>query len=95
MKMFFVTLKEKRAILNSFINIVEVKDDKNEFSYYLSGANTQKLIAKGFNEGGQGYIYNKSYNDYNNSQNGWVNVKDFTANGFRDLIKDTIFSNLH
>ncbi len=95
MRMKFVTLKEKRAILNSFNNVVEVKDDNNKFSYYLSGDNTYKLIAKGFNEGGEGYIYNKNYNVYNNNQNGWVDVKDFTANGIRDLLKDTISSNLH
>lgn len=95
MRMFFVTLKEKRAILNSFNHIVEVKDDNNEFSYYLSGENTHKLIAKGFNEGGEGYIYNKSNNDYNNTQNGWVDVKDYTANGIRDLLRDTISTNLH
>lgn len=95
MRMFFVTLKEKRAILNSFNNIVEVKDDNNEFSYYLSGENTHKLIAKGFNEGGEGYIYNKSYNDYNNLQNGWIDVKDYTANGIRDLVRNTISTNLH
>lgn len=95
MRMFFVTLKEKRAILNSFNNIVEVKDGNNEFSYYLSGENTHKLIAKGFNEGGEGYIYNKSYNDYNNLQNGWIDVKDYTANGIRDLVRNTISTNLH
>ncbi len=95
MRMFFVTLKEKRAILNSFRNIVEVKDDNNEFSYYLSGDNTYKLIAKGFNEGGEGYIYNSSMNNKNYSIDGWVNVKDYTANNLRDLLKDTINSNLH
>lgn len=95
MRMFYVTLKEKRAILNSFNNIVEVKGDNNEFSYYLNGENTHKLIAKGFNEGGEGYIYNKSHNDYSNSQNGWVNVKDYTANGIRDLVRNTISTNLH
>lgn len=91
----FVTLKEKRAILNSFNNVVEVKDDNNVFSYYLSDENTHKLIAKGFNEGGEGYIYNKNYNDYNKNRNGWIDVKDFTANGIRDLLRDTISSNLH
>lgn len=95
MRMMFVTLKEKRAILNSFNNVVEVKDDHNVFSYYLSGENTHKLIARGFNEGGEGYVYNKNYNDYNKNRNGWVDVKDFTANGIRDLLRDTITSNLH
>ncbi|SCG83935.1 hypothetical protein DW1_2371 [Proteiniborus sp. DW1] len=95
MRKMFVTLKEKRAILNSFNNVVEVKDDNNVFSYYLSDENTHKLIAKGFNEGGEGYIYNKNYNDYNKNRNGWIDVKDFTANGIRDLLRDTISSNLH
>lgn len=95
MKMMFVTLAEKRVILNSFNHIVEVKDDNNVFSYYLVGENSYKLIGKGFNEGGEGYIYNKNYNDYNNSQDGWVNVKDFTANGIRDLLRDTINSEIH
>ncbi|WIV13427.1 hypothetical protein [Proteiniborus sp. MB09-C3] len=95
MRMFFVTLKEKRAILNSFNNIVEVKDDNDEFSYYLSGENTHKLIAKGFNEGGEGYIYNTSISNQHNSTDGWVDVKDYTANSLRDLLKDTVSSNLH
>ena len=93
MRKKYVTLKEKRAILNSFNNVVEVKDDNNKFHYYLSGENTHTLIAKGFNEGGEGYIYNKNYNDYKNNQDGWVDVKDFTANGIRNLVKDTIYSN--
>lgn len=95
MRMFFVTLKEKRAILNSFNNILEVKDDNNEYSYYLLGDNTHKLIAKGFNEGGEGYIYNNGTNNQNQSTNDWVNVKDYTANNFRDLLQSTVDSNLH
>ncbi len=95
MRMMFVTLKEKRAILNSFNDVVEVKDDNNIFSYYLTGENTHKLIAKGFNEGGDGYIYCKNYNDYNKNKNGWIDVKDFTANEIRELLGNTISSNLH
>ncbi|WP_352418646.1 hypothetical protein [Proteiniborus sp.] len=95
MRMFFVTLKEKRAILNSFNNIVEVKDDNNEYSYYLSENNTHKLVAKGFNEGGEGYIYNNGRSKSNNSSDGWVDVKDFTANSIRDLLQDTINSTFH
>lgn len=94
MRMFFVTLKEKRAILNSFNNILEVKDDNNEYSYYFLGDNTHKLIAKGFNEGGEGYIYNSTTNQ-NQSTDGWVNVKDYTANNFRNLLQSTVDSNLH
>lgn len=94
MRKFFVTLKEKRAILNSFNNIVEVKDDKNEYSYYLNQNNTFKLIAKGFNEGGDGYIFNNKVNTYNNSTDGWVSVRDFTASNLRELLKNTVYSNL-
>lgn len=93
--MFFVTLKEKRAILNSFNNIVEVKDDKNEYSYYLNENNTFKLVAKGFNEGGDGYIFNDKLNEYNNSNDGWVSVRDFTARSLRELLQNTVDSNLH
>jgi len=92
MKVMYTTLKEKRAILNSFNDIVEVKDDDNVFSYYLATDNSYKLIGKGFKESGEGYIYNRNYNDYGRTKDGWVDVKDFTANELRDLVRDTISS---
>lgn len=95
MRMFFVTLKEKRAILNSFNNVIEVKGENDDYSYYLNGNNTSTLIAKGFNEGGEGYIYNNSMNGYNYSNDGWVNVKDFTASGLRDLLQNTVDSTIY
>lgn len=95
MKMMFVTLKEKRAIFNSFSEIIEVKEGNNEYSYYFNNNDSIIQIGKGFNENGEGYIYSRKIDERGNSNWGWVDVKNYTANGIRELLQNIINSNLH
>lgn len=92
MKKFFMTLEEKRVILNSFNQMVEVKNDETGYSYYLKDNEELKLIAKDFCDSGNGYVYGKNIKEYENEADdeGWVNVKDFSAKKFRDLLHKSI-----
>jgi len=96
MDKFFMTLEEKRVILNSFNQLIEVKDEKSGYSYYLNGNDEFKLVAKDFSNSGNGYVYGKNVNEYSNQADneGWVNVKDFSAKKFRDILHKSVDSQL-
>ncbi|MGF7058131.1 hypothetical protein [Brassicibacter mesophilus] len=96
MDKFFMTLEEKRVILNSFNQLIEVKDEKSGYSYYLNDNDELKLVAKDFSSSGNGYVYGKEVNEYSNQvdNEGWVNVKDFSAKKFRDILHKSVDSQL-
>lgn len=96
MDKFFMTLEEKRVILNSFNQLIEMKDEKSGYSYYLNDNDEFKLVAKDFSSSGNGYVYGKEVNEYSNQvdNEGWVNVKDFSAKKFRDILHKSVDSQL-
>ncbi len=88
-----LSLEEKRQILNSFKELREELDDFSRYFYYFDQASSRrKIIAREFVESGNGYVYGADLSDYRAQADtrGWVNVKYFSAEQLRDILRKAI-----
>ncbi|KJS21835.1 MAG: hypothetical protein VR72_08540 [Clostridiaceae bacterium BRH_c20a] len=89
----FLSLEEKRMILNSFHELAEKKDNQNRYHYYFLNSKTgRKNIAREFIASGNGYIYGENLPQYQKltDPRGWVNVKYFTKEELIELVTKAI-----
>lgn len=89
----FLSLSQKREILNSFKELTEQVDNNGRYSYKLEdSADKRKVIAREFTHTGNGYVYGMNLPDYSKltDARGWVNVKDFSATQLKDIVSKQI-----
>jgi hypothetical protein len=91
----FLSLSQKREILNSFKELTEQVDKNGRYSYrFEDSIDKRKAIAHEFTYTGNGYVYGKNLPDYAKlaDARGWVNVRDFSATQLRDIVSKQINS---
>lgn len=90
-----LSLEEKRAILNSFIELREKQDELGRYFYYFDNSSSRKkIVAREFIESGNGYVFGTYIPEYKHLlyQDGSVCVKNFTTEQLRDIIRKSIDS---
>ncbi|MGD8189416.1 DUF6946 family protein [Brevibacillus ginsengisoli] len=84
---------EKRAIILSFPELIEIQDSEGRVNYeYIESKKRRKVIAREFHPSGNGYVYSDTTHLYDVDERGWVQIKDFTEKELRLIIMRAIVS---
>jgi hypothetical protein len=90
---FMLSFEEKLAILESFPELQrrDVSLGRVNFHYEKS-AYEKKTVAYHLHPNGNGFVYGGHLKGYSKDEKGFVNIRDYTSEEFRDIIDKSIRS---
>ncbi|WP_413309565.1 hypothetical protein AA0X95_13310 [Bacillus sp. 1P10SD] len=86
-----LTFNEKLAIIESFPELERKNVSLGRINFqYPNSISDKKNIVYHLHPNGNGFIYAGHLGQYDTDEKGLVNIRDFTGDQLRDLIKDSI-----
>jgi hypothetical protein len=81
-------LEQKRAILNSYPDIIEIQISQDRYNYeFRLTKQRHKNVACELNQNGNGYVIGRYFkHDYNLTNDGWFNIAEFSEEELRTII---------
>lgn len=95
-----LNFEEKKSIFRSYQDLVEHQMSNQRVNYeYVKSKQRGKILATQLHPNGNGYVIGKylepktiKFKGYKLDSRGWINIKEFTESGLRELIQLTMNS---
>lgn len=86
-----LSFEEKKAIIESFEELVAKPISMNRLNYHYPGSQyDKKIVVEKLHPNGNGFVYVGDLLAYNADDRGLVNIRDFSEQELRDVIEDSI-----
>ncbi|MGN5454412.1 MAG: hypothetical protein ACI4XN_00350 [Candidatus Kurthia intestinigallinarum] len=86
-----LSFEEKKAIIDSFDELVEKPISMNRLNYHYPGSQYEKkIVVEKLHPNGNGFVYVGDLLAYKADDRGLVNIRDFSEQELRDAIEDSI-----
>ncbi|MEH7249862.1 hypothetical protein V7114_24145 [Neobacillus niacini] len=88
-----LTFNEKLAIIESFPELERKDVSLKRVNFQLpNSASDKKNVVYHLHPNGNGFVFAGNLHNYEQDEKGMVNIRDFTADGLKKLIKESIES---
>ena len=91
----YLSFDQKRSILQSYPELIEVPKSNNRYSYFFEDSKQpRKVVARELSPTGNGYVYGAYLKDHSYviDARGWIRIKDFSESELRELVEKAIQS---
>lgn len=86
-----LSFEEKKAIIDSFDELVAKPISMNRLNYHYPGSQYEKkIVVEKLHPNGNGFVYVGDLLAYKADDRGLVNIRDFSEQELRDAIEDSI-----
>jgi hypothetical protein len=90
---YMLTFEEKLEIIESFPELERRNVSMGRINFhYKASASDKKNVVYHLHPNGNGFVYGEELKGYTKSEKGMVNIRDFSADELREIIRKSILS---